>query len=186
MVYQRWIILFLLAFGLSGCFSTKIAENSYRVGNYKVTETIYRKDEFPDPAFERIIRVKDGHFTTRIGSYTNESPNGIDVAPEVVDGWLVICSSSHVFLWRPGEDAHHFTPYKADGWVAYAHQFGTLGLDGHYGYHAVRFWIDAGRWFIRYECVPAYCEAESPSSILFTSDDEGLTYMIETDIDDVK
>ena len=184
MIYRRWIIFLILAFGLSGCFSTRLAENIYQVGEYKVTETIYQKDGFPDPIFERIIRVKYGRSTIRIGSYTDESPNGIAIAPEVVDEWLVIYSSSHIFLWQPGEDAHHFDPYEANGWVEYADQFGTQGLNGHYDYHAARFWIEDGRWFIRYECEPGYCEDERPSSILFTSGDDGMTYMIRTDTGD--
>jgi hypothetical protein len=181
MVYRWWIILPFWAFALSGCFSTRVAENIYQVGEYKVTETIYQKDGFPDPDFERIIRVKYGYFSSRIGSYTDESPNGISIAPEMVGEWLVIYSSSHIFLWQPGEDTHHFSPHKANGWIEYANLFGPPCLNEHYDYHAALFWIEDGRRFIRYDCEPKSCEEERPASILFTSDDDGITYTIRSE-----
>ena len=184
MIYWRWIIYLVLTFGLSSCFSTRLAENIYQVGEYKVTETIYQKDGFPDPVFERVIRVKYGRSTIRIGSYMDETPNGIAVVPEVVGEWLVVYSSSHLFLWHPSKGSHHFDPHEANGWVEYAGQFGTLGLNGYYDYHAARFWIENGDWCIRYECEPGYCEDGHPSSILFTSGDDGMTYLIRTDAGD--
>ena len=131
--------------------------------------------------FERVIAVKRGRSTTRIGAYTDESQEGITITPELVGGWLIVYSSSHAFVWRPGEDAKHFSPFEASGWAEYASQFGTHGLDGHYDYRAARFWIEDGRWFLEYECEPGHCGDDRPSTILFTSSDEGVTYTITDD-----
>lgn len=167
--------------GLSGCFAEftteRIAQNSYRVGEYEVVETIYRSDSFPDAVFERVIEVGYGRSTTRIGTYKNESSEGITISPELVDGWLAIYSSSHLFLWQPDKDVNHFMPYDVDGWQAYADEFIPFNLNGHYDYRVTRFWIENGRWLIAYECT--YCQDTQPAALLFTSTDEGKTFAIE-------
>ena len=66
-------------------------------------------------------------------------------------------------------------------WAEYAGRFGTHGLNGHYDYRAARFWIEDGRWFLEYECEPGHCGDDRPSTILFTSSDEGVTYTITDD-----
>ncbi len=181
MAYRHWVALFILAMGLSGCFSSPLAESRYQLGDYRVTERIYREDGFPDPTFERVLEVQHGSSTMRLGAYRDESREGITVAPEWVGEWLVVYSSSHLFVWRPGVEARHFAPWEADGWTDYAARFGPCGLGGHYDYHAAHFWIEGGRWFVEYRCNPGYCVEGHPSTILFTSDDEGATYAIVDD-----
>ena len=181
MTRRQWLIVFLLISGLSGCFSAPFAESTWQVGEYRVTETIRRKDGFPDPVFERTIAVKDGLFSTRIGSYTDEASTGITVAPEIVGEWLVVYSSSHVFWWQPGEKARHFEPHRAEGWSEYAAQFGAFGLNGHYDYYAAHFWVEDDRWFLTCECVPGYCGDERPASITFVSEDEGENWRVAGD-----
>jgi hypothetical protein len=181
MIQKQRPFLFILMLCLSGCFADftaeQIAETSHSVGQYEVVETIYREGGFPDDTFERVIVVKDGRATTSIGIYRDESQIGVTVAPELVEGWVVIYSSAHLFLWQPDEDVRHFNPYQAAGWQTYSDQFKPSGLNGHYDYRAARFWLEDERWFIQYECT--YCQDNTPALLLFTSDDEGETYALE-------
>lgn len=181
MIHQQRPFIFILLLGLTGCFarimSEQISETSYVVGQYEVVETIYKEDGFPDHVFERVIAVKDGRSTIAIGTYKDESQEGITISPELVEDWLVIYSSSHLLLWQPDEDTHHFMPYDAAGWLEYSDQFQPSGLNGHYDYRAARFWVENGRWFIQYNCTT--CHDTIPASLLFTSDDAGETYALE-------
>ncbi|MCB8946128.1 MAG: hypothetical protein H6658_20475 [Ardenticatenaceae bacterium] len=180
MIHSKWLFTFILALGLTGCFAVnppeRISEMRYPVGPYEVVETIDKEDGFPDYVFERVIVVQDGRSTTTIGTYRDESEAGITVLPALVEGWLVIYSSSHLFLWRPDEEVRHFDVYEAAGWLEYAERF-QPGLNGHYDYRAAGFWVENGRWFIEYECT--YCQANTPASLLFSSDNAGETYMLE-------
>ena len=181
MIYRQLFSLLVLSICLSGCFplfvSERVAENSYTVGAYEVEEVIYREDGFPDDSYERVYRVRNGRFWTEIGSYANESQSGIIQSPEWVDGWLVIYSSSHLFLWQPDETVRHFDLFLAEGWTEYAEQFGTFGLNGHYDYRVTRFWVEDKRWFIQYKCIQS-CSDDRPPILQFISGDQGLTYTI--------
>ena len=173
--------MFLTAFGLEGCFSeftrTQISEKTFEVDGYIVEEIIYKEDSFLDPQYERVYRVRNGRQQTTLGSYTNESQDGITVLPEWVDGRLVVYSSSHLFLWQPDDEPLHFSPFDAVEWVAFSEQFGTFGLNGHYDVRARDFWIEEETWFIEYMCVS--CQVPHPASILFTSGDFGETFVVE-------
>ena len=169
----------LVAIILIGCvesFTTeRVSENVYAVGAYQIKETIDREDSFPDATYARTYAVKNGRFSQKIGTYSDESAAGITIPPEMVGEWLVIYSSSHLFLWQPDEEVRHFDPYQADGWTAYSDQF-QFGLNGHYDYEVVKFWEENGRWFIKYNAT--YNRDGYPSTLLFTSDGEGGRYVI--------
>ena len=178
--YIKQFFFFSFFFLLAGCFSeftrTQVFAKTFDVDGYMVEEVIYREDGFPDFTFERVYRVRNGRSWTSLGSFSNESQDGITVLPEWVDGRLVVYSSAHLFIWQPDSEPLHFSPFDADGWVAFSEQFGTFGINGHYDVLAQDFWIEEGVWFIEYNCVR--CQGGKPESILFTSDDAGQTFDI--------
>ncbi len=175
------IFLLLLTIGLVGCFPeftrTQISEKTFEVDGYLVEEIIYEEDGFPDYRYERVYRVGNGRQQTTLGSYANESQDGIIVSPEWIDGRLVVYSSSHLFIWQPDGEPLHFSPFDAVDWVAFSEQFGTFGLNGHYDVRARKFWVEGNVWFVEYECVR--CQGGEPTSILFRSDDFGETFAVE-------
>ncbi len=141
----------------------KISSKVYIVGKYKVKEDIYKTTNFPDHQYKRVYWVKDGLFWHQIGAYENEDRTGITIAPELVEDWLVIYSSSHLFLWSPELGKQHFYPFIADGWYEYSKQ--NL-INGHYDYKSFKFQIKNGYWFAIYKCV--FCNGKKPKKLIFT------------------
>ena len=173
------VLAILTAITLSACIDgvtrELVTENVYTVGDYAIREKIYCEDAFPDAVYEREYAVKNGRFYQKIGSYSDESRTGITIPPEMVGEWLVLYSGAHLFLWQPDEEVRHFNTYQAEGWSEYSKQF-QFGLNGHYDYEVTRFWEENGRWFIEYEAI--YSREGTPSTLLFTSDDEGESYVV--------
>ncbi len=170
-------VFFIIIITLSGCLAALttelVEEHKYIVGSYEIKETIYREDSFPDAQYKRVYAVGN----KKIGSYSDESSAGITIPPEMVGEWLAIYSSSHLFLWQPDEEVRQFNPYQADGFIEYSDQF-QFGLNGHYEYQVTAFWMENGRWFINYD--EQYHQKDHPPTLLFTSDDEGISYTIRT------
>lgn len=136
-------------------------------------EVIYRTDGFPDARFERLYAASSGNVSLSLGGFEDESPTGIVHDPIVQNNRLIVFSSAHVFLWRPGEEPIQFNPFEAEGWYEYAQQG---QLNGHYDYLAKAVWENDEQTMLEYECDS--CGGGKPETLIFFSLDTGQTFDI--------
>ena len=143
--------------------------------NFEIEEAIYHTADWPDHRYKRVYRVShNGGASIALGEFEDESQTGIVHAPIVLDERLIVFSSAHVFIWRPGEEPIHFNPFAAAGWYEYSQEH---GLNGHYDYLAESAWVEDGRWTIRYKCV--WCDGRLEQLYFYSED--GVTFVIGLD-----
>ncbi|MEO1590577.1 MAG: hypothetical protein AAFU71_04705 [Cyanobacteria bacterium J06632_22] len=162
------------------CGPDPISTTTYPAGDALIIEEIFEDQAIPDNIYRRTYEVTYHGEQLDLGDYDNEDPYGIVAAPpKWVAGWLVVFSSSQVFIWQPGQDPIHFNPYKAQGWNDYAGRSEwRASINGSYDYYAQDLTIQDGQW--RLEYVPAFDSPTGPARIVFVSDDEGQTFSVES------
>ncbi|MFK7800478.1 MAG: hypothetical protein AB8G95_02495 [Anaerolineae bacterium] len=168
----------LLGLFLTGCIDTfnreTVSTQTTQVGDFQVKETIYHTGDWPDHTFERVYRAAhDNGRWIDLGDFEDESDTGIVYSPLVVDDQLIVFSSAHVFLWRPGEEPDQFNPFEAEGWYDYSQE---KQINGHYDYLASDVWANNDQVLLSYVCDS--CQANKPNALMFYSLDNGQTFDI--------
>ena len=154
------------------------AEKSWTVGSAEVHETIQRSiNDWPDAVFLRTYRLKRDGQTLTVGSYENESKDGVIDPPYAVGDYIVITTSSYVYRIGPDNRVNEFNPWSVDQWIAFSE---PLGINGHYDYFADTVEHRNGTWQLTY-ALEGSLDGRRPKFIHFVTTDDWLSFQIEID-----
>ena len=153
-------------------------EKSWTVGNGEVYETIQRtKNDWPDAQFLRTYRLKREKLTLTVGSYENESEEGVIKRPYAVGEYIVIPTSCYVYRVGPDNQVDEFYPWKVGNWLTFSQ---PLGINGHYDYEADRVEHEEGVWRLTY-ALKSGLNGQRPKFIHFVTPDDWQSFQTETE-----
>ena len=153
-------------------------EKSWTVGSDEVYETIQQsQNNWPDAVFLRTYRLQRGGQTVTVGSYENETQDGVIDAPYAVGDYIVIPTSSYIYRIGPDNLVNEFYPSMADQWIAYSEPF---GINGHYDYFADKVEHVNGAWRLTF-ALAGGLDGRRPKTIRFVTTDDWSSFQIETD-----
>ncbi|MCP4193742.1 MAG: hypothetical protein GY768_24280 [Planctomycetaceae bacterium] len=174
-VFQAALVSMTLIFG-SGCEKrTIVSEKSWKLAGATVHEKIDHGElNWPDRVYQRTYWIVENGKTVPVGSYRNESDVGVVYQPFLLDGSIVILTSSYVFLVSADNQIKKFSPFKVGQWREYSDR---AGVNGFYDYHAKTVEKKGDVWKFSYLRNDAD-RSHLPTSVYFTTSDDWRSFQL--------
>ncbi|MEZ4863421.1 MAG: hypothetical protein R3C14_19035 [Caldilineaceae bacterium] len=154
-----------------------LSEQSWTVSGSEIHETIeISTSNWPDHRFKRTYTLLQAGRKLDVGSYDNESSLGVLGKPYAVDEFIVIPTSSYIYLVGPDDQVKTFYPWMADQWMDFAE---PRGINGHYDYHVDTVQKIDGGWKLVYRLQEGL-NGQRPKVIHFVTTDNWQSFQVET------
>ncbi|MDG2383771.1 MAG: hypothetical protein P8N76_19010 [Pirellulaceae bacterium] len=163
---------------ISGCEKrTIVSEKSWKLPGATVHEKIDHGElNWPDRVYKRTYWIVKNGKTVPVGSFRNESDVGVAYQPFILNGSIVIPTSSYVFLVSADNQVKEFSPRKADQWGVYS---ARAGINGFYDFHAETVVKKGDVWKFSYLRNDAD-RSHLPASVYFATSDDWESFQMES------